>query len=184
MPVAVSRNFPLEVGRASPTSKGGDAFTGRDVRIGRLTDHEAVMGKLVSFALTLLISTEAIAQPGDRYAFHTGTAELSNRVWSLHGVAVDRQQNRTWWCVYYVNVETIVTKLECLRRSDPSPDLVPSWIPLARRNAYPPKVDWSISSDSGVLQACISFTKTSCKSVQLGPFPRLLETVSPTTINR
>jgi hypothetical protein len=146
------------------------------------------MGTIVPFALalTLLIRTQALAEPGDRYEFRAGTAELSDRVWSLHGLAVDTQQNRTWWCVYYVNVKTIVTKLECLRRSTSSTDVAPSgsWIPTVRRHTYPPKVAWSIGSDSGVLQACISFTKISCKSVQLGSFPRLFETVSPTTITR
>ena len=148
------------------------------------------MGMVASsaLALALLISTRALAEPGDRYEFRAATAGLSNGVWSLHGLAVDTQQNRTWWCVYYVNVKTIVTKLECLRRSTASTDMVPGWsggwIPTVRRTTYPPKVAWSISPDSGVLQACISFTKISCKSVQLGSFPRLFETVSPTTITR
>lgn len=138
------------------------------------------MGKFAFFALTLLISTQALAQIGDRYEFHARATELSNHVWRVHGIAVDTQQNRAWWCVYYVNVRTIGTRLECLRRSVPSTEIDPSrsggvWIPASRGNTDPPKVAWSIEPDTGIVEACILVTKMTCKAVRLGSFPKLLE---------
>ena len=141
------------------------------------------MIKSALLALSLTISTDASAQLGDRFEFHARDTELSNNTWWVHGVAVDTQQNRTWWCVYYVNVKTIGTKLECLRRSAGSTDIEPSWsggvwIPAARSANSPPKIAWSIKPDTGILEACISATKMTCRTVQLGSSPRLLEGIS------
>ncbi|WP_172745484.1 hypothetical protein [Neorhizobium galegae] len=142
------------------------------------------MSKSAFFAVIFFISTQATAQMDDRYEFHARNTQLIDRVWWVHGVAIDNQQNKTWWCVYYVNIRTIITKLECLRRQIPSTDIDPSWsggmgMALASRNTYPPKIAWSLDPYAGNLEACLLVTKLSCKAVQLGSSPRLLESSLP-----